>query len=284
MSIEYTKMHGLGNDYLFIEAEKFPIDHPEELSRAMSHRHLGAGADGIILILPSETCDFKMRIFNADGSEAEACGNGIRCFAKYVYERALIRATDFVIETGGGPNRVTLTTENGNVVHVRSNMGKPKFERDAIPMTGPPGRILEEPLEVDGKIFEVTCVNIGNPHTVIFVPDATAVALEEIGPLIETHSSFPNRTNVEFVTIQDRANIIMRIWERGSGVTMASGSGSCGAALASMITGRVDRRINVHLVHGHLAIEWAEDGCVYQEGPATEVYRGYWPANGSPSG
>ena len=276
MSISFTKMHGLGNDYLFIEGEKFPIQDPAELSRRMSHRHLGVGADGIILVLRGDKAEFRMRIFNADGSEAETCGNGIRCFAKYVYERKTTDKTEFAIETLAGPNRVTLHTDGGKVVTVRSNMGRPRFDRAEIPMLGAPGRVLEEELDLGGRTVRITCANIGNPHAVIFVDDATAVPLAEIGPRIENHPKFPQRTNVEFVTVRDRRNIVMRIWERGSGITMASGSGSCGASLASMITGRVDRKINVHLVYGVLDIEWAEDGLVYQEGPATEVYSGRW--------
>lgn len=278
MSITYTKMHGLGNDYLFIESRPGEIADPAELSRQMSHRHLGAGADGIILIMPPENGgDFRMRIFNADGSEAETCGNGIRCFAKYVRERGLTDRDAFTIETLGGPNRVELISANGAVNHVRSNMGIPKFDRADIPMEGPPGRVIEEQLEVDGQTYAITCVNVGNPHAVVFVEDATAVDLSDIGPRIERHPAFPERTNVEFVNVVDRKNIVMRIWERGSGITMASGSGSCGAALASMITDRVDRKVQVHLVYGTLTIEWAEDGYVYQEGPATEVYTGVWP-------
>ncbi len=282
MSITYTKMHGLGNDYLYIETEK--NDHPDwpELSRQMSHRHLGAGSDGIILIMPGETHEFKMRIFNADGSEAETCGNGIRCFAKYVYEKGLTDQTEFTIETLGGPNGVVLTVKDGEVVFVRSNMGTPKFERAEIPMEGPEGQVKEEAIEVDGQTYAITCANIGNPHAVVFVDGASGDQLLElaqtVGPLIEKHPSFTQRTNVEFVNVLDRQNIVMRIWERGSGITMASGSGSCGAALASMITGRVDRKVQVHLVYGELGIEWSEaDGNVYQEGPATEVYTGEWP-------
>ncbi len=277
MSINYTKMHGLGNDYLFIETEKNAIEDPAELSRRMSHRHLGAGADGIILIMPGDAAEFSMRIFNADGSEAETCGNGIRCFAKYVYERGLTDKTEFVIDTLGGPNRVALECDNGKVVSVRSNMGRPKFERSEIPMEGPPGQVIEEALELDDEVVKVTCVNVGNPHAVVFTEDATKIDLAKIGPKIENHPKFPERTNVEFVNVIDRENIVMRIWERGSGITMASGSGSCGAALASMITGRVERKVQVHLVFGQLGVEWAGDGDVYQEGPATEVYTGAWP-------
>ena len=277
MGIPFTKMHGLGNDYHFINGFEHTIAYPAELSRQMSHRHLGAGSDGIILVLPGEEAPFRMRIFNADGSEAETCGNGIRCFAKFVYECGMTQAKDFVIETLAGPNRVQLNVENGRVLTVRSNMGRPKFERSEIPMLGPEGRVLEEELVLDDRTVRITCANIGNPHAVIFVNDATQADLLTVGPKVENHPSFPKRTNVEFVNVVDRQNIVMRIWERGSGVTMASGSGSCGSSLASMITDRVDRRVNVHLVFGVLTIEWAEDGCVYQEGPATEAYSGVWP-------
>jgi len=277
MGIVFTKMHGLGNDYHFIDGAKYPIADPAELSRQMSHRHLGVGSDGIILVLPSDQHDFAMRIFNADGSEAETCGNGIRCFAKYVYERGMTDKTSFVIDTLAGPNAVELRVEGGKVLTVRSNMGKPRFERSEIPMNGPAGRVLEEALALDDQTVQVTCANIGNPHAVVFVDDATKVDLTKLGPKVENHPSFPQRTNVECVNVIDRQNIVMRIWERGSGITMASGSGSCGASLASMITERVDRRVNVHLVYGVLTIEWAEDGCVYQEGPATEVFTGEWP-------
>lgn len=279
--IEFTKMHGLGNDYHFIDCSRFTIDDPAALSRQMSHRHLGVGSDGIILILPGDEHEFRMRIFNADGSEAETCGNGIRCFAKYVYERGMTAKTEFVIETGGGPNGVVLNVVAGVVETVRSNMGQPKFERGEIPMVGAPGEVKEEALEVDGETYLITCANIGNPHAVVFLDGATNEELVNmvltVGPKIEKHPAFPERTNVEFVNVLDRDNIVMRIWERGSGMTMASGSGSCGASLASMITDRVNRRVNVHLVFGRLCIEWAEDGCVYQEGPATEVFTGVWP-------
>ncbi len=277
MAIPFTKLHGLGNDYLFIDGAQHPIADPADLSRRMSHRHLGAGADGIILILPGQTGDFTMRIFNADGSEAETCGNGIRCFAKYVYERGMTTKTEFVIDTLAGPNRVVLCVDNGVVQSVRSNMGMPKFDRADIPMIGPPGRVIEEELDLGDQTVRITCANIGNPHAVVFVEDATKINLAETGPKIEHHPRFPKRTNVEFVNVVDADNMVMRIWERGSGITMASGSGSCGSALAAMITNRVNRRVNVHLVYGVLTIEWAEDGCVYQEGPATEAYSGVWP-------
>ena len=276
MTIAFTKLHGLGYDYLFIDTAHCAVSAPR-VCRAVSHRHR-RGRGRYHTSNAGEEHPFRMRIFNADGSEAETCGNGIRCFAKYVYERGMTRQTDFVIETLAGPNRVQLTVDNGRVVSVRSNMGAPRFERCQIPMSGAPGQVLEEPLRLDdGRTVNITCANIGNPHAVIFVEDAARVDLADLGPKIETHPAFPERTNVEFVTILDRDNLVMRIWERGSGITMASGSGSCGASLASMITGRVNRRVAVHLPYGILNVEWAEDGSVYQEGPATEVYSGLWP-------
>jgi diaminopimelate epimerase len=280
MGIPFTKMHGLGNDYHYIDCTTRTIADPAELSRKMSHRHLGAGSDGIILVLPGQNGgDFQMRIFNADGSEAETCGNGLRCFGKYVYERGMTDKTDIVVETLAGPNRLQMEVENGKVVSVRSNMGRPRFNRSEIPMRGEDdGPVKEYPLDLgNGETLHITCANIGNPHAVIFVEDATAVDLRHYGPLVENHPEFPQRTNVEFVNVVDRNNIVMRIWERGSGITMASGSGSCGSALACMLTDRTDRKVQVHLVYGTLTIEWAEDGNVYQQGPATEVFSGEWP-------
>jgi diaminopimelate epimerase len=190
----------------------------------------------------------------------------------------MTREREFAFDTLAGPNRVLLTVEQDNVISVRSNMGAPRFDRAQIPMVGAPGMVLDEPLTLsDGRVVRVTCANIGNPHAVIFVEDAPAIDLADWGPKVETHEAFPARTNVEFVTVLDRDNIVMRIWERGSGITMASGSGSCGSALASIITQRTHRSVKVHLTYGQLTIEWAEDGCVYQEGPATETYSGVWP-------
>ncbi len=270
-------MHGLGNDYLFINCFDQTVDNPESLSIDMSERHTGVGADGIILVLPSDDHEFRMRIFNADGSEGETCGNGIRCFAKYVYDHGLTDKTEFVISTLAGPNRVWLDVHNGTVRTVRSNMGQPEFERARIPMEGPPGEVIEERLEVGDSLYSVTCVSMGNPHTIIFVDDADAVPLDRDGPPIETHPVFPNRTNVEFVEIIDRSNIKVRVWERGSGITLACGSGTCASAVAAMRTGRTDRLVTAHLELGTLEIEWADDDCVYMTGPAAEVFDGLWP-------
>jgi len=275
--MKFTKMHGLGNDYLFVNCFEEEVADPAALSAAMSDRHTGAGSDGIILVLPSDEHEFRMRMFNADGSEAETCGNGIRCFAKYVYERGMTQAGEFVIETLAGPNRVWLDVQDGEVRAVRSNMGRPRFERTGIPMNGPPGEVIEEPLDVDGTMYQVTCISMGNPHTVLFVDSVADVPIGRIGPSIETHPAFPARTNVEFVEVVDRETIKVRVWERGSGVTLACGSGTCAAAVAAARTGRTDRTVTAHLELGTLEVEWAEDGCVYMTGPATEVYTGQWP-------
>jgi diaminopimelate epimerase len=275
--MRFTKMHGLGNDYLFINCFDETVADPAALSVAMSERHTGAGSDGIILVLPSEDHDFRMRILNADGSEAETCGNGIRCFSKYVHDHGLTDKTEFVIETLAGPNRVWLDVHDGSVRTVRSNMGQPEFERGKIPMEGAPGEVIEEELAANGSVYAVTCISMGNPHAIIFVDDAIAVPLADVGPGIETHPSFPNRTNVEFVEMIDRNNMCVRVWERGSGITLACGSGTCAAAVAAMRTGRAERTVTAHLELGDLEIEWAEDGSVFMTGPATEVYTGEWP-------
>ncbi len=292
--MKFTKMHGLGNDYLFINCFEEQVTDPESLAVAMSERHTGAGADGIILVMPADDHEFRMRMFNADGSEAETCGNGIRCFAKYVYDRGMTAATEFTIETRAGPNRVALDVEAGRVVSVRSNMGRPEFDRSEIPMEGPPGEVIEEPLDVDGVTYLVTCISMGNPHAAIFVDSledvslgnpravisadsAEIVPIAQIGPKIETHPVFPNRINVEFVEVIDRQTIKVRVWERGSGITLACGSGTCAAAVAAMRTDRTDRAVKAQLELGALEIEWADDGCVYMTGPATEVYTGIWP-------
>lgn len=279
--MNFTKMHGLGNDYLFINCFEETVDEPAELSIAMSDRHTGAGSDGIILVLPSEESEFRMRIFNADGSEAETCGNGIRCFAKYVFDHGLTDKPEFVVETLAGPNRVWLDVDDGVVKTVRSNMGRPEFDRDKIPMKGSPGDVIEEELIAAGSTYVITCISMGNPHTIIFVDDVDAVRLAETGPAIETHRSFPNRTNVEFVQMDGRTDMRVRVWERGSGITLACGSGTCAAAVAAMRTGRAERTVTAHLDLGDLDIEWAEDGSVFMTGPATEVYTGEWPSNGN---
>jgi diaminopimelate epimerase len=275
--MKFAKMHGLGNDYVMVNCFDTRVPDPSSLALAVSERRTGVGSDGLILILPSVSCDFRMRIFNADGSEAETCGNGMRCLAKYVYEKGMTRDKEFVVETVAGPTRVWLTTQDGTVRLVKCDMGEPNFSRSEIPMLGEEGEVIEEPLAVGGAEHKVTCLSVGNPHAVVFVQDTEAVPVSEIGPQIETHASFPNRTNVEFVQPVDRANVKMRVWERGSGETLACGSGCCAAAAASARTGRTDRMVSVHLKLGVLKIEWANNGHMYMEGPATRVFEGEWP-------
>lgn len=278
--IPFTKMHGLGNDYVFVDLYRSgggaPFD-PAELSREVSDRHFGIGSDGLILILPSDKADFRMRIFNADGSEGEMCGNGIRCFAKYVYEQGYTRLAAFSVETGGGIIVPEVFAENGRVRSVRVDMGEPRTRRYDIPMEGPPAdQVIDETLEVGGRIYRVTAVSMGNPHCVIFVDDLEAADVNGLGPLIENHPAFPRRTNVEFVQVKSPSELVMRVWERGSGVTLACGTGACASLVAAALTGRASRRARVRLPGGDLDIEWADDGHVYMTGPAVEVFRGVY--------
>jgi diaminopimelate epimerase len=275
--MKFTKMHGLGNDYVIVNGFDENVPDPVSVSRVISERRTGVGSDGLILILASEACDFRMRMFNADGSEAETCGNGIRCVAKYVYEEGMTDRDEFVIETLAGPTKVWLKVQDGAVALVKCDMGVPRFSRSEIPMLGEEGEVVDEPLQVGDSEYKVTCLSVGNPHTVIFVDDVAAVPVDEIGPQVETHQRFPNRTNVEFVEPVDETNIQMRVWERGSGETLACGSGCCAAAIASARTGRTGRSVSVHLALGHLKIEWASDGHVYMEGPAVRAFDGEWP-------
>jgi diaminopimelate epimerase len=275
--IKFTKMHGIGNDYLYIDARRKKILHPDRLSIAMSDRHFGVGADGIILILNSGKADFFMRIFNADGSEAEMCGNGIRCFAKYLYDHGLTKKKKIAIETLAGVKYTTLYTRHNRVERVSVDMGEPILLRDRIPMTGEPGMVIEETLQVDGVKFEITAVSMGNPHCVIYVEDVKEFPVEKYGPMIENHPLFPRRTNVEFVQLVSETEVIQRTWERGSGETMACGTGASAVTVAGVLTRRSGRKNTVHLAGGDLEIEWSDaDNHVYLTGPAVEVFEGVW--------
>jgi diaminopimelate epimerase len=227
--------------------------------------------------MPSEKADFRMHYINSDGSLAEMCGNGIRCVSKYVYEHGLTQETDFVVETLGGLNRQVLTVENGSVIDVSVDMGKPYFLRSEIPMLGDEGKVVDEPLEVDGKEYRITALSTSNPHAVMFVDNVDDAPLSTLGPKIETHPAFPNGANVEFVQIVDRGAVRMRIWERGCGETLASGSGSSASAVASIVNGFTERDVNVHVRLGTLRISWPEGGVITMSGPATEVFTGEWP-------
>jgi diaminopimelate epimerase len=297
--MRFTKMHGIGNDYVYVNcfAEPFPRD-PAELARQMSDRHFGVGGDGLIFICESDSgADARMRMFNADGSEAEMCGNGLRCVAKYVYDHGIKRAETLRIQTGRGTLTVDLETKNGKVHRARVNMGQPILEAARIPAR-PPGveptdRIVDYrygfsfvDLEsghshTDNAHIEesMTCVSMGNPHVVFFCQKVQAVPLPRIGPILENHDMFPKRINVHFVQVHSPEEVTMRTWERGSGITLACGTGACAVGVAGALSGRSHRRITAHLPGGDLEVEWREaDNCVYMTGPATEVFSGDWPA------
>lgn len=279
--MKFTKLHGLGNDYVYVncfEEELTGVDLPE-LARRVSDRHFGIGGDGLILILPSERADFRMRVFNNDGSEAKNCGNGLRCVSKYVYDRGLTNQITFTVETLGGiVTPVVSLGEDGKVEQVTIDMGEPGFERASIPMTGiPEEQAREEIIEVNGKAFTMTAVSMGNPHAILFMDEVRDEDVNTYGPQIEFHEWFPERTNVEFIQVLGRQEILFRVWERGSGVTLACGTGACAAVVAAVLSGKTDREVTVHLAGGDLFIEWREsDNRVYMTGPATEVFSGVY--------
>lgn len=279
--MRFTKVQGLGNDFVLVNGfeEELDLSLFPELAVKICDRHFGVGADGLVPLLPSHTADVNMRIYNSDGSEAEMCGNVIRCAAKYLYEHGLIKKEKIQVETLAGIRVPELITENGKVTLVRVDMGEPRLERGDIPMLGAPGRVVDEKLEVDGFIYRVTAVSMGNPHCIIFVPDVEAVSLAELGPRFETHPSFPRKTNVEFVQLLNRAEVKMKVWERGAGITMACGTGACATGVASALNDYTGRKITVHLSAGALLIEWADDNHVYMTGPAEEVFSGEYPSS-----
>jgi diaminopimelate epimerase len=270
-------MHGLGNDFVVVDGFAEHIPNAQKLTVELCDRRTGIGADGLIVILPSDAADFKMHYINSDGSLAEMCGNGIRCLSKYAYEHGLTKKTDFVVETLGGLNRQVLHVEDGRVSEVSVDMGTPRFLRSEIPMIGNDTKVVNEPIEVDGTTYRITALSTSNPHAVIFVDDVDKAPVAEVGPRMERHPAFPNRTNVEFVQIVDRNTIRMRIWERGCGETLASGSGSSASAVAAIINGRTERDVTVRVRLGQLKISWPQGGAITMTGPATEVFTGEWP-------
>ncbi|HNR87855.1 MAG TPA: diaminopimelate epimerase [Spirochaetota bacterium] len=274
----FTKMHGIGNDYLYLDARTRAVKNPGRLSREMSDRHFGVGSDGLILVMKSKRADFRMRIFNPDGSEAEMCGNGIRCFAKYVYDRRFTKKTVMAIETMAGIMPVRVSVRGGKVSAATVDMGEPVLQRERIPMIGAPGMVIDEPLPLDGVRFNVTSLSMGNPHAVIYVEDVERFPVEKYGPLIERHDLFPNRTNVEFVEVVNDREIIQRTWERGTGETLACGTGASAAVVAGCLSRNAARSVTVRLRGGALRVEWKErDNRVYLTGPAVEVFEGSWP-------
>lgn len=277
--MQFVKMHGIGNDYVFVDCfEQSLPDAPEKLAPQIADRHFGVGGDGLILILPSDVADARMRIFNADGSEAEMCGNGVRCVAKYLYERGRARKNPLRVETGRGVLTLELEVEAGRVRRVKVDMGEPILEAEKIPTTLPGNPVVEVPLHVgDGVSVRVTCVSMGNPHCVIFTEELSDDQVCRLGPLIEHHPVFPQRVNVEFVQVVSPTRVRARVWERGSGETLACGTGACAICVAGALTGRTKRTIQVELPGGELEIEWSANGHVFMTGPATTVFKGEWP-------
>ncbi|WP_455714842.1 diaminopimelate epimerase [Anaerosporobacter sp.] len=275
--MKFTKMHGLGNDYIYINAITETVDNPVQLAVQMSKKHIGIGADGLILIKQSDVADFKMDMYNADGSRAEMCGNGIRCVAKYVYDNKLTKKTDLLIETLSGIKRLFLEVNGEIVKSVTVEMGKPELQSDKIPVISDKEITRNEEIEIDGVKYTITCVSMGNPHTILFAEDVNDVKLEEIGPKIETYHLFPRKTNVEFVEVITSDLIRMRVWERGTGITLACGTGACASVVASVLNGYTNRRVDVVLDGGILNVEWNElTNMVSMRGPAETVFEGVY--------
>ena len=275
--MEFTKMQGLGNDYVYVNCFKEKIENPSEMAVKVSNRHFGIGSDGLILIKPSEVADFEMEMYNADGSRGEMCGNGIRCVAKYVYDYGLTDKTSISVETLGGLKYLDLTVEHGKVTLVKVDMGTPILKPELIPIVAKGETVIDEPIMVGGKEYHMTGVSMGNPHDVVFMDDIKNLEIEKIGPLFENHERFPNRINTEFVNVIDRHTAQMRVWERGSGETLACGTGACAVAVACILNGLTENTVTVKLLGGDLRIEWdREKNTVYMTGPAEVSFDGVW--------
>ena len=282
--MRFTKMQGIGNDYVYVDCVRnsVPAD-PAALARAISPRNFGIGADGLILICPSTEADVRMRMFNADGSESEMCGNGIRCVAKFVYDHGIARKPRLAIETGRGVLTVDLELKNDKVSRVKVNMGEPILKSSEIPTTLPGDPPVNASLSIGGMRFDLTCVSMGNPHAVAYVSDDFFKTdgrdlVAEYGPKLENAREFPRRVNAHFVKVDSLSEVTMRTWERGSGITLACGTGACAVCVAGVLTGHTGRKLLAHLPGGDLELEWSEaDNCVYMTGPATEVFSGEWP-------
>lgn len=274
--MKFTKMHGIGNDYVYVDCTKEELVNPGAIARFVSDRHYGIGSDGLILIQKSERADFFMAMYNADGSQGEMCGNGIRCVAKYVYDYGLTNKEEISIDTLAGIKYVTLTVENNKAVKICVNMGAPILEAEKIPVQAEKSPVIKEPIEACGKEWEMTCVSMGNPHAVLFIDKPVKeFPLEEVGPHFESHVRFPRRANIEFVRVLDKNTLEMRVWERGAAETLACGTGACATVVAAVLNGYCERKSLVHLMGGDLEIEWSkEDNCVYMTGSATTVFDG----------
>jgi diaminopimelate epimerase len=273
--MQFSKVHGQGNDFVIVNGFKENIDNYSEMAIEICDRHFGVGADGLVLILPSNKADFKMRIFNSDGSEAEMCGNVTRCVARYVYEYGLTTKTKITLETLAGIIIPELLFHDGQIATVRVDMGEPRLKRGLIPMQGNSEEYaVNIPIEIDKNIYYATCVSMGNPHCVIFVEDVEKINLPLVGSKIETHQLFPQKTNVEFIQVLSDKELRMRVWERGAGITLACGTGSSAVVVAAVLNKKADRKVLLHLDGGDLEVEWGMDNHVYMSGPAVEVFRG----------
>ncbi len=273
--LNFTKMHGIGNDYVYVNCFKETVEDPVQTAIQVSDRHFGIGSDGLILIKPSDVADGKMEMYNADGSQGAMCGNGIRCVAKYMYDYGITDKTSISVETKSGIKYLELTVKDGKVDTVRVNMGSPILEAAKIPVLSDQERVIAQPVEVGGKEWKITCVSMGNPHAVTYIDDVKNLEIEKIGPLFENHSIFPDRVNTEFVHVIDRHTVEMRVWERGSGETMACGTGACAVAVSSILNGLTEEEVTVKLLGGDLKIFWdREENKVYMTGSATTVFDG----------
>ena len=273
--MKFTKMHGCGNDYVYINGFKEKVENKSEIVIKLSDRHFGIGGDGVIFINPSKIADFEMEMYNADGTRAEMCGNGIRCVAKFVYDKGLTDKKNISIESFGKIKYLELTVEDGKVAMVRVNMGAPELIAENVPVISENEKVIDEEIEVDDKIYHMTAVSMGNPHAVVFVNDVNDFPLETVGPKFEHHVRFPKRVNAEFVRVVDRKNVEMRVWERGSGETFACGTGCCATVVACILNGLTEEQVTVKLLGGSLVIQWdREQNLVYMTGPAATVFEG----------
>lgn len=274
-NFKFTKMQGAGNDYIYINGLTQKIENPSQLAQQLSNRNFGIGSDGLVLILPSNICDFRMQMFNSDGSEAEMCGNASRCVGKYVYDNHLTSKTNITLETKAGVKYLTLLEGDSKKRKVTVDMGEPILAPTLIPVNIDEQPVLNYPLDIDGKIWKISCVSMGNPHAIIFTENIKSLDLVTLGPKFEMNSIFPRKTNTEFIEIIDRNTLNMRVWERGAGETLACGTGACAAAVAAILNNYCSRKIKIHLLGGDLYIEWREDNNhVYMTGEAVTVFEG----------
>ncbi|MDR1368776.1 MAG: diaminopimelate epimerase [Dysgonamonadaceae bacterium] len=278
--MKFTKMHGAGNDYVYIDCFKEQVNDPEKLSIEVSDRHKGIGSDGLVLIMPSDKADFRMRMFNSDGSEAQMCGNASRCVGKYVYDTLLTDKTEISLETKAGIKYLQLFPENGKVQKVRVNMGEPILKSVEIPVKSDLEMVVDQPVDFEPELYHITCVSMGNPHAIIFTNDVDSLELEKTGKKIEHFRLFPERTNVEFVEIISSDHVKVRVWERGAGETQACGTGACAVLVAGVLNGVMERTSVISLPGGDLQIEWdVKDNCIYMTGEAVTVFNGEFSTN-----